>query len=988
MGDKGEDLPDELPLSAGSPLPSELDLSQGDASTTAAQWAPDMLPLSQTSVEEGQIVVPSDTTRDIGVEVAARGVGATVAPASRSSENPPEEAPPSVERSLLSRRGRKDLLMLEAFRDAQVLAAESVQQLCAVGGQRAADGDGPREPRVSKRDNRAHLRLANVDCGPQGDLGPVCIDGYRVSSPLEIPLSTASEAAREPGATLDEDVRAIGKHYMQEQVMAITSKRTVYEKLGVGDKKLDRAMPRLACALLHMDHMQRKRVEYAVTEAFPAQALALYVDFVAYDETPLPVQLRSKHAPKAELLLGGPTTVLPTTSESQSVAESQSALNLGQMCQVLQVADRGGSQRILQHSQTGGMLMSWKGQYWMVVLPALSSLAVMERGTANVLQACNERLSSATRVCQRFEQRVRAVCTDQCSANIACEKAMAAARGATEGSAIHILCDIHRTSLVHTKTLALLDDNVRGMIRCALALRTGNTMNTFRQCLKEEVASRLQILHGRPSADAKAYKQVAMRLFASNGRSVVLRRVLLSMCPNGDWREHRVQYYLPAGATVDEPAIREHLTNGLLTALCATRPELYPRSRWTGCDLATDDLGIVESCHHLLSTTFARMVTKFSTNAERPLPENAKGDFEAAAAPGTLEAPECQGSMADGDIVIPEVASGAGDIVPWSEEGGPSRGQAPEWAKVNAAYRRDAAHWLKKMPFGHMVLQRLLLEPLRTLLHGQFAVASQRWEQQQRCKAAKALKAGETDWAKQRQFRLAMAASCQQERRLFQQVGVLWASPCMWQLVPHDDWTISFRSLSFRSLSRLSCVAYQLLLVPHESFPVRMFALLEKADLASEMSAVPDCMLDAWSRHMRAQHPGLQDDLFRHKLLLVAMLAWNDTSVIEARHASVRRMLYIASTQTHPQAFDELAAQWVFLQARCRKASAGVVQVSGKKRTAKSAKMSQQEKIGKVKKKARFVCMCDMGGCVDEGAHSCRVNFDICLSQSNSKPLS
>ena len=54
----------------------------------------------------------------------------------------------------------------------------------------------------------------------------------------------------------------------------------------------------------------------------------------------------------------------------------------------------------------------------------------------------------------------------------------------------------------------------------------------------------------------------------------------------------------------DRNAILTRLTSGLLTALLSSRPGLYPRHRWTGCDLATDDVGIVEACHSLPSTTY------------------------------------------------------------------------------------------------------------------------------------------------------------------------------------------------------------------------------------------------------------------------------------------------------------------------------------------------------------------------------------------------
>ena len=45
--------------------------------------------------------------------------------------------------------------------------------------------------------------------------------------------------------------------------------------------------------------------------------------------------------------------------------------------------------------------------------------------------------------------------------------------------------------------LRVLDGHVRGMLRCALYLRNRAAQLRFRRCLKDEIASRLQIMHGR-----------------------------------------------------------------------------------------------------------------------------------------------------------------------------------------------------------------------------------------------------------------------------------------------------------------------------------------------------------------------------------------------------------------------------------------------------------------------------------------------------------
>ncbi len=69
---------------------------------------------------------------------------------------------------------------------------------------------------------------------------------------------------------------------------------------------------------------------------------------------------------------------------------------------------------------------------------------------------------------------------------------------------------------------------------------------------------------------------------------------------------------------------------------------------------------------------------------------------------------------------------------------------------------------------------------------------------------------------------------------------------------------------------------------------------------------------------MLATHPTLQGEEFLHKLALVGVMLWKDISVVEAKHASIRRLLKVASLQTHHQSFSDLSAQWCFVQHRKR----------------------------------------------------------------------
>ena len=40
-------------------------------------------------------------------------------------------------------------------------------------------------------------------------------------------------------------------------------------------------------------------------------------------------------------------------------------------------------------------------------------------------------------------------------------------------------------------------------------------------------------------------------------------------------------------------------------------PSMYPRHRWTGADIACDEIAVMEVAHRLFSTTFARFVWSY-----------------------------------------------------------------------------------------------------------------------------------------------------------------------------------------------------------------------------------------------------------------------------------------------------------------------------------------------------------------------------------------
>ena len=202
--------------------------------------------------------------------------------------------------------------------------------------------------------------------------------------------------------------------------------------LDVAARKLDKALPMLALAVIGVERSQRRSLEAIVTHCIPRDKCLLYVDIETYDETHLVVQLRGEQfglsmAPAA-----------PVLREARQGGQLASFAHVPE----LRVSTNAAPQKNLQHMQRGGLLVEVNGRLLMI---CISTLTVIERGTAETLKECQLCLSGATRASATFQQHIRLVCTDGCAGNILCKEAR---RGGEErrllGRARLVRCPPHQ----------------------------------------------------------------------------------------------------------------------------------------------------------------------------------------------------------------------------------------------------------------------------------------------------------------------------------------------------------------------------------------------------------------------------------------------------------------------------------------------------------------------------------------------------------------
>ena len=229
------------------------------------------------------------------------------------------------------------------------------------------------------------------------------------------------------------------------------------------------------------------------------------------------------------------------------------------------------------------------------------------------------RNSGASLSARAFQLRHRAVCTDRASENGKAEQGLITER-ADQWTSVHLPCDVHGVALAFKWTFALVSDDIAGLINTALSLQQSNTMGMFRRAMREVIEEKgIEVLPGLPPPEAVSHREHVLAMFCRRGTNLAVKRTLLQILPNGDWRAAKIQFY-PDAATddlKDVNTIAEKMCTGLVNGLCSRNLTVYQRHRWVGADMAIDDVGIIESCHQLLSSTYRRFLTNMKAGARR-----------------------------------------------------------------------------------------------------------------------------------------------------------------------------------------------------------------------------------------------------------------------------------------------------------------------------------------------------------------------------------
>jgi hypothetical protein len=207
-----------------------------------------------------------------------------------------------------------------------------------------------------------------------------------------------------------------------------------------------------------------------------------------------------------------------------------------------------------------------------------------------------------------FEIKVKCSCTDDGASLVAGERILA--KELLGWIYVRTACCLHKNATAHTKPFLLVERAVCGVLNVGLSLQIGTSV--FREELEEVIFTRAVVRYGAQCPVATRERRRFLTLFVRE--TTVPRanfRILhLDQLAKGRWSNHtEVEVFLPDGVELTS-VVRRAFAKRLSFALVPIVPRIYPRSRWTGADLALGDVGLVQACHGLFRPAYRKWVQR------------------------------------------------------------------------------------------------------------------------------------------------------------------------------------------------------------------------------------------------------------------------------------------------------------------------------------------------------------------------------------------
>ena len=211
---------------------------------------------------------------------------------------------------------------------------------------------------VTVKERKEIVKSTRVDRNSDEPLRKKAVNGYFVPGRTEEALAKAVIGSRRmPEGTLDLDMMEVGAAHLGPETLHMASKRVRSEMLGVSLKKLDRCTPVLAASTCILEQHKRWVFENALAAKLPKKSLVCYIDFCAYDETPMPVTIDKN---PIDALTTAPTMPALADKEPGEVLSKPFKVSAPSLAKLF--TNRRGQQKVVQCQQEVGYLLSVCGQ--------------------------------------------------------------------------------------------------------------------------------------------------------------------------------------------------------------------------------------------------------------------------------------------------------------------------------------------------------------------------------------------------------------------------------------------------------------------------------------------------------------------------------------------------------------------------------------------------------------------------------------------------
>ena len=717
---------------------------------------------------------------------------------------------------------------------------------------------------------------------------------------------------------MQEPITALSQFYSSTGPTLHTSKEGIGRVTGVDPQKIEPYLGLISNCMYHMEASTRLEVEAAVASS--RCKLICYLDLMKYDETPMRVTIKQSASmlqasmPDAQQQAGRPG--LPDIGLGSTTVKTTSTSKLLQCipkyAMLVQLPAMQGEDAADPYVLLFGTSLSW--------------IQVIDRGTGQCIKQALSGFTAEPVSSSNFKTKVRVVTTDQHPSNFLCERLIQEERG-RQWQTVHLSCNVHCVSRVFSRTLEFLNHDIGGLLNMTLFLSIGSNMSNFRRSVQAILMKKLTFLRGHPPAHAQERRQQYVDMFCSTGPRVEVRRQLLDLFANGDWnRQDRFEIWILPGVEINEDVLRPTIITALLVALTGRTYRNYPRHRWLGCDVAVDEIALMQSCHGLASAAFKDMCGSLPAaphhqeqgtwrgaqpqspglqHDEEPTAEVTRSNYEESL--GAQQPLLGASSAALGMAEEPQLHEGT------------ERTSPGEFNELNHRRGRTALQWLCSDPLPRLLLLRKLLQPLCSLMSTYITRSGVQWELEQRCQQA----APATDPVSPGGRALGLLCFVQQdaEQEFQHQLSTLREPHC-WRIVPSRCLHVAFQTECFQALSKMGCLPEELLVQPSKQWPLKLFKTIAEPHLYPSFEdecvrTQDDFTVDFFHKYPPKQ--GLVPEA-RAVLLSVAHMASVDIVDVEWLHGRAHRLLQSQQVQTQLPTIGFLNSQLLLQKFKLRRA--------------------------------------------------------------------